>query len=209
MNKILAIWGAGGHGKVILDIARSIHRFDRIVFLDDDPGKSGAKFCDCDVIGGIDRLRDFGRTEIIIAIGDNRTRARCFKQALKEGHSAVVLIHPSALLAPSASIGPGTAVMPGAIVNAGTSIGENCILNTASVVEHDCIVGEHVHVSPRAALGGNVRIGPFAHIGIGSVVLPGATIGEESIVGAGAVVLKQAPAHCTMIGVPAKTLTRK
>jgi acetyltransferase-like isoleucine patch superfamily enzyme len=38
-------------------------------------------------------------------------------------------------------------------------------------------------------------------------VLPGAVIGEESIVGAGAVVLKEAPAHSTVVGVPARALS--
>jgi acetyltransferase EpsM len=50
-----------------------------------------------------------------------------------------------------------------------------------------------------------VRVGQLAHVGIGAVVLPGAVIGEESVVGAGALVLKEAPARCTVLGVPAKT----
>jgi serine acetyltransferase len=32
-------------------------------------------------------------------------------------------------------------------------------------------------------------------------------VGEESVVGGGAVVLKEAPAHCTVIGVPARALS--
>jgi maltose O-acetyltransferase len=51
-----------------------------------------------------------------------------------------------------------------------------------------------------------VCVKSFAHIGIGAVVLPGATVGEESIVGAGAVVLREAPARSTSVGVPARTL---
>jgi acetyltransferase-like isoleucine patch superfamily enzyme len=73
-------------------------------------------------------------------------------------------------------------------------------------VEHDCRVGAHVHISPRVVLGGAVSVGPFAHIGIGAIVLPGAVIGDEAVVGAGAVVLKEAPARCTVVGVPAKLL---
>lgn len=33
----LVIWGAGGHGKVVLDVASSTGRFERIVFLDELP----------------------------------------------------------------------------------------------------------------------------------------------------------------------------
>jgi maltose O-acetyltransferase len=53
-----------------------------------------------------------------------------------------------------------------------------------------------------------VSVGPLAHVGIGAIVLPGATVGEESVVGAGSVVLREAPAKCTVVGVPAKVLIR-
>jgi acetyltransferase EpsM len=203
----LFIWGAGGHGKVVLDVARSTGRFERIAFLDDDPTKSDMSFCDCEVVGGTQAVGQFEGSWVVIAVGDNRLRAQCFRRALAEGLLATALVHERAVISRSASIGPGTVVMPGAIVNAGAIVGENCIINTAAVIEHDCSIGAHAHISPRVALGGNVSVGPFAHVGIGAVVLPGAAVGEEAIVGAGAVVLKEAPARCTVVGVPAKTLT--
>jgi hypothetical protein len=36
MRNSLIIWGAGGHGKVVLDVARSTARFERIFSGDDD-----------------------------------------------------------------------------------------------------------------------------------------------------------------------------
>jgi acetyltransferase EpsM len=207
MNNPLVIWGAGGHGKVVLDVARSTGRFERIVFLDDDAGKPCAPFCDCAVISVNDGLKRFAGHNFVIAVGDNHTRAKCFSQALAQGLSATVLIHASAVVAPSASIGTGSVIMPGAIVNAGAVIGEDCIINTAAVVEHDCTIGAHAHISSRAVLGGKVSVGQLALVGVGAILLPFAAIGEESIVGAGAVVLKEAPAHCTVVGVPAKAVT--
>lgn len=206
MSTLLLIWGAGGHGKVVLDIARSTGPFQRIVFLDDDPAKGG-RFCDCLLLGcSEDELFRFHGSAFVVAIGDNRTRARCFSQALKKGLLPAALVHPSAIIAPSARIGAGTVVMPGVIVNAGAVIGENCIVNSGAIVEHDCRIDDHVHISPRGVLGGGVSVGPLAHVGIGAVVLPRAIIGEESVVGAGAVVLREASAHRTVVGVPAKTL---
>jgi sugar O-acyltransferase (sialic acid O-acetyltransferase NeuD family) len=208
MSSWLFIWGAGGHGKVVLDIAHSTGHFESIAFLDDDPAKGGASFCDCQVMGGPEQLQRLAGSNFVVAVGNNRTRARCFGQARGNGLLPTALVHPTAIIAPSASIGPGTVVMPGVIVNAGAIIGEDCIINSGAVIEHDCRIGAHVHISPRVALGGGVSVRPFAHVGIGAIVLPGAVVGEEAIVGAGAVVLKEAPAGCTVVGVPARALSR-
>jgi sugar O-acyltransferase (sialic acid O-acetyltransferase NeuD family) len=204
MDSLLVIWGAGGHGKVVLDVARSTQRFERIVFVDDNREKSGPGFCDCPMMGGPEELHRFPGSAFVIAIGENRTRARCFSRALARGLLPATLVHLTAIVSPSARIEPATVVMPGAIINAGATIGENCIINTGAIVEHDCQVADHVHISPRVALGGGVTVGSYAHIGIGAVVLPGAAIGDECVVGAGAVVLKEAPARCTVVGVPAR-----
>lgn len=207
MSNLLLIWGAGGHGKVVLDIARSAGCFERIAFLDDDPARIGLEFCDCRLLGGSLDLHRFAGSAFVVAVGDNRTRAQCFASALGNGLAPTTLVHPTAVIATSARIGCGTVVMPGVIINASAVIGENCIINSGAVVEHDCRVDAHVHISPRAVLGGGVTVEPLAHIGIGAVVLQGATVGEESIVGAGAVVLRAAPARCTVVGVPAKALS--
>jgi len=206
MTNLLVIWGAGGHGKVVLDTARSTGCFERIVFLDDDSGIAGRTFCDCSLIGGPDELHCFTGSAFIVAVGDNRARARCFYRALESGLLPRALVHKTAVVAPSASIGRGTVVMPGVIVNAGAVIGENCIMNTGAIIEHDCKIEAHVHISPGAVLGGGVRVETLAHVGIGAIVLPGAIVGEESVVGAGAVVLREAPPRCTVVGVPAKAL---
>jgi len=205
MNDTLLIWGTGGHGKVVLDVARSMGLFEHISFLDDDSAKTHASFCECSVLGGRDQLPRFATNSFVIAIGDNRTRSQCFRLALENGLVPATLVHSTAIVAASATLGRGTVIMPGVIVNAGAVIGDDCILNTGSVIEHDCRVDAHVHISPRVVLGGAVNIGPLAHVGIGAVVLPGATVGEAAMVGAGAVVLKHAPPNCTVVGVPAKS----
>jgi UDP-N-acetylbacillosamine N-acetyltransferase len=200
----LLIWGAGGHGKVVLDIAIDCARFKPIHFVDDNCEKSGKTFCHHAIIGGPQDLIHYAGSSFVIAVGDNLTRARCFEFAKKSGLTPVVLVHTSAVVSPSASIGEGTVVMPRAVVNAGSVVGQNCIINSGAIVEHDCEIGAHVHISPGAVLGGAVRIENFAHVGSGAVVLPCAWIGEESVVGAGAVVLKSVPARCTVVGIPAK-----
>lgn len=206
MSKLLLILGAGGHGKVVLEVARSSGAFAPIVFLDDDESRAGVPYCECPLVS-LKELARFRGSSFVVAIGDNHQRAGCYERAMAAGLVPATLIHATAFVAPSATVGPGTVVMPGAMINPAVVIGADCIINTGAVVEHDCTVGEHAHISPRAALGGGVQVGRCARIGLGAVALPSAVVGENSVVGAGAVVLREVGAGLTVAGVPARVLS--
>jgi len=47
-----------------------------------------------------------------------------------------------------------------------------------------------------------------AVIGAGATLLPGVVIGEDAVIGAGSVVTRDVPAQCTVMGVPAKIVSR-
>src|ERR1035441_7323858 len=203
----LILWGAGGHGKVVLDCAMLSSRFSPSAFLDDAAGDT---FCGHQVLGGRDQLpraAQRGFCMFLVAIGDNRVRARCFNMCAEHGLRPTTVVHPSAIVSPSALLSPGTVVMPRVVINAGVVIGKNCIINTGAIVEHDCQIGDHVHISPGVLLGGAVRVRDYAHIGIGAIALPSADIGEGAVVGSGALVLRTVAAGTTVVGVPAKVLS--
>jgi len=203
----LVIWGAGGHGKVVLDLARRTGRYRQICFIDDDPARVGQTLCDCLVVRKDDAFDAPVDAQLIIAIGSNHIRTEKFLGAQSSRRSMVTLTHPTAVLDPSSTIGTGSVVMAGAILNACVRVGENCIVNTGAILEHDCRIGDHCHISPRATLGGQVIVGPYAHIGIGAVILPRISIGEGAVVGAGAVVIRPVAPFTTVVGVPAKPIS--
>lgn len=201
MNNRLVIIGAGGHGKVIADIAVK-NGYADICFVDDH----ASGFCmDFPVIGTTADIRnmDDGKTDFVIAIGNNAVRRQ-----IAETYPVnwVSLIHPSAQIGMQVSVGKGTVVMAGAIINPCAAIGEHCIINTGAIVEHDNVLGDYVHLSPRAALGGTVRVGQQTHVGIGAAIRNNITICGMCTIGAGAVVVKNIEHSGTYVGVPAKEM---
>ncbi len=199
MNNRLILVGAGGHGKVVADIAMKCG-YTEILFADDRTLDTCMGFPVIGPVSGIPRWND-GKTDFVISIGNNAARkkiAECYDV------NWVTLIHPSAQIGVGATIGKGTVVMACAAVNACASIGDHCIINTGAVVEHDNVLENYVHISPNAALGGTVFIGEETHIGIGATVINNVSVCANCTVGAGAVVTKNIPESGTYIGVPAR-----
>ena len=201
----LLIWGAGGHAKVVADLARA-SGWEIVGFLDEDPQRQGQPFYGATILGGSSHLIVSGTDRavpVVVAIGDNAARERCLALAQREGYTVPVLTHPSAVVSPTAQLEPGTVVMAGAIVQADTRIGAGGIINTGASVDHDCVLGRCVHVAPGARLTGQIEVGNLTLIGVGAVVIPRVRIGERCTVGAGAVVIHDVLDGETVVGVPA------
>ena len=198
----LVIYGAGGHGKGLGDIALRCG-IEIALLLDDDV--SVKEICGLPVQNA--RMADWsGLAQFVfhVAIGDNLCRERVFNQLLKRGGMPWSLVHPFTAISPGAEVGRGVAVCAGAVINPGARIADNCIINTCASVDHDCIVQAHAHVCPGVRLAGNVQIGVRTMVGVGASILPGVRIGEGCRIGAGAVVNRDVPDNVVAFGVPAR-----
>ena len=200
MNRLIII-GAGGHGKVICDIALK-NGYSDIGFIDDCASGDCMGFS---IIGKSDKIQALNdqKTDFIIAIGNNQIRKMI---AEKYDANWATLIHPSAQIATNVHIGKGSVIMAGAVVNADAVIGNHCIINTRAIAEHDNIIKDYVHISPGVSLGGTVCIGEQTHVGIGATIINNITICNDCVIGAGAVVTKSISHSGTYVGVPAKEL---
>jgi UDP-perosamine 4-acetyltransferase len=207
----VVIVGAGGHGKVVLDILRAMDQHRIGGFLDADTNLAGSEISGVKVLGHVNLLPKLRQQKIrgaVIAIGDNRVRASYAKLVLDAKLELINAIHPSATLSPAATLGKNVVVCAGAIVCAEAKLGDSVIANTGCIIDHECEVGEACHICPGVVLAGRVRVGAGAMLGIGAKVLPCLNIGEHATIGAGAVVTRDVPPGVTVVGVPAHPMRK-
>lgn len=204
----VAVFGAGGHGRVVGDILESGGRHELVAYLDDDRAKEGQRLGRTPVRAAGGRLREVARElrfeGVALGIGDNNVRARIVDRAREAGLEVVQALHPKSVLASSVTLGEGVVVMAGAVVNPFVQLAEGSVVNTSASVDHDCIVRRYAHLFPGARLGGTVDVGEFSYIGMNASVLQNCRIGARATVGAGAVVLKDVEDGSTVVGVPAR-----
>ena len=198
----LIIIGAGGHGRVISDIARSMEKYSSIKFLDD--AKQGELIIDkvCEYKKFIDTA------EFIVGIGDMKTRERLLEELISNGAKIATLVHKQSILGDNVCIDIGTVVMAGVVINNGVKIGKGVIVNTGSSIDHDGVIGDYTHVSIGVRMAGTVKLGDHVIVGPGAIIEKNKSIIENTILGAGAVVVKDITESGAYVGVPAKLLRK-
>ena len=200
--KELVIIGAGGHGRVIADIAQKLGVYKTISFLDDGDAKETMGL---PIIGRSSDVEKYTNTaDIFVAIGNSAVRGEFIERLLAMGANVPTLIHPSAIIGACVEIGAGTAIMAGTVINPCSKLGKGCIVNTSSSIDHDCMIGDYVHIAVGAHLAGAVSVGEKSWIGAGATVRNNVDICSNCMIGAGAVVIKDITESGTYIGVPAK-----
>lgn len=209
MDKCIFIFGAGGHAKVVANIAE-LNSYKILGFVDPFTTKT-------DLVGKpiFKNLVDLpeGSFSVVVALGDNMQRSKVVREIVDfQGLTKlqfVKLVHPKAIVADSVEIGVGTVVMGGAIINPASVIKEHAIINTGSIVDHDCLIENYASVAPGATLGGNVRILEFSAVSIGAVCKHNIEISKHSVIGANSYVNKNVPEYSVVYGVPAKEIRKR
>lgn len=187
------LYGASGHGKVIMDIVNALGMTVDAVY-DDDIKKE-------QIMGVEVRHAYDGGTPLIISIGNNSIRKKIAEEL---DTTFATAIHPTAIVSPSVVIGEGSVVMQGSIIQVESHIGRHCIINTGASIDHECRIDDFVHISPHATICGNVKIGEGTWIGAGATIIQGVTIGRWAMIGAGAVVTRDIPDGVLTVGCPAR-----
>lgn len=154
----------------------------------------------------IDDVVKLSETHVAVC-GLGTTHRRAFvEQASANGLRFATLVHPTARVPGSATLGEGTIVSAGVVIGAKAGLGRHVLLNRGVLVGHHTKVDDYVSIMPGATVAGSCVLEEAAFVATGAVVVDHVRVGTGSILGAGAVVIDDVPAHVQVVGVPAKVV---
>ncbi len=214
---IYAVYGASGCGRSLMPIAREQLRRQGIqaelCFIDDSLNH-------CTEINGQTayNYHDFKNLAVphkyvLIAIANSQVRAQLATQIQRDGMHLWSVVANLSVLMDALQMAHGAAISPFVSIGANVQIGQCFHANLYSYVEHDCVIGDFVTFAPAVKCNGNVHIHDHVYIGAGAVIKQGTAsqplvIGQGAVVGMGAVVTKSVPAGVTVVGNPARILSK-
>lgn len=198
----LILFGAGEHARVVAEAALAAG-WTVVGVVDVKPPPAQWPWR---MLGGEDALptirQRHPKARFIIAFGHRAGRPAL---AGRQGDLPwATVIHPSAVVSPSATIAGGTLVGPLALLHAQAQVGEHAIINSGCLVEHDVRIGAHVHLTPGVVVGGGAVIGAGSYVGLGARIRNHVTVGDGATVGMGAVVVGAVRPGVTVMGCPAR-----
>lgn len=206
-SKNIVVVGGGGHAGVVAEAAL-LSGWAISGYL--SPSPSGS-FQYGPWLGRDDDLDDkLQEDEFSLALGlgfvdeSGAKMRRSVLDNLPEDRLATV-IHPQALIAPSANLGAGAFLAAGSIIGTNSTVGPGTLINTGVIVDHDCQIAANVHVATGARITGSVSVDENSLVGAGAVLRQGIRVGKNCVLGAGAVVLSDIADGSMVFGNPAKS----
>ena len=184
----VAIVGAGGYGRVTLDVLIASGFEERILgFYDDAHAALSARVRGVPILGDVGMLKSMLSVEpvhVVVAITDNEARLRVANALRPLGGHFLSAVHPAAYVSGAAMVGGGCVLAAGAVVHPDAAVGSHCFLGPRSVVDRDAEVGAGTWISAGAVVSSGARIGPRVILGQNSSVARKSVVDGDVEVGA-------------------------
>ncbi|MFB4163882.1 NeuD/PglB/VioB family sugar acetyltransferase [Alteribacillus sp. JSM 102045] len=207
-NKDIYIVGAGTYGEAMFELAE-ILGYKVKAFFDEDEKKLHESIMGVEITDKFSNLscQEIKGKQFIVAIGNNEARFNIMNEINSLGGNTPSLIHPTAVISPSAEIGIGVYIQANVYIWTKVKVNDFSIISPNSVIAHHSTIGKACLVSTLTGIGASIKVEDKVFIGMGSTIVTGlAYIRENSIIGAGAVVLKNTERNSVYAGIPAKKI---
>ncbi len=205
----LYIIGAGAQGRVALDLVRSFDSgYEKVEFLDDNKELWQSRLNGALISGPVSMLAEMDKNKFraLVALGNPLLRAVIAERLASMNVNLANIVHPSAYIAPSASLGGGNTVCAHAVINSQALLKDHVLVNNSAIVEHDSILHSFTTVCPGAKVGGRVELLEGAFICTGAIVLPRRVLGRYCVLAAGSILTEDLPDNVLAMGQPAKAV---
>jgi sugar O-acyltransferase (sialic acid O-acetyltransferase NeuD family) len=151
--------------------------------------------------------------KVTLAIANSIVREKLAARLKEGGVQPWTVVAGNALVMDDVALGAGAILSPFVTLTSNINIGRQFHANIYSYVAHDCVIGDFVTFAPGVMCNGNVSVEDHAYIGTGAVIKQGKPgqpliIGRGAVVGMGAVVTKDVAPGTTVVGNPARPLTK-
>ena len=214
LMKDIAIFGAGGFGREVACLIRSINecidvdeeRWNFIGFFDDVKEK-GFKTEYGEVIGGTNALNEWkSPLALVIAIGSQGAIKAISGNVRNPNVYFPNIVAPNVFFFDQESVimGKGNIITFSCRLSCNVHIGDFNVLNGSVSFGHDVVIGSYNVIFPETRLSGCVSVGNENFFGARTFVAQGLKIGNHTRVGAGSVVLRNTKDGALYMGNPAK-----
>lgn len=191
--KDLIIYGAGGLASETTELIEDINMIKptwRIKgFIDDIKGNNGETLGGYPILGTREILKSVGHPVwLVLAMSNPSAKEEVFGALREHDLEFATLIHPSARIARSATVGEGTIIGAGCIVSTNAAIGKHVFLNMQTVVGHDAIIKDFSSCLVNTIISGNAVVNESVFLGSSSIVMEKKVIGKNAKVSMGSIV---------------------
>jgi sugar O-acyltransferase (sialic acid O-acetyltransferase NeuD family) len=212
----IAIFGVSGFGREVMPLVRKQWTASgephQLVFVDDAPpagecnGHSALPYAEW-------LAQPVSSRHINIAIANSAVRQKLVERCASDGVEFFEVRAPNVVQLDDVQLGEGAILCPFVTLTSNIRIGKHFHANIYSYVAHDCVIGDYVTFAPGVKCNGNVVVEDHAYIGTGAIIKQGQpgeplVIGRGAVVGMGAVVTKSVPPGATVVGNPARVMSK-
>ncbi|MBO3699765.1 hypothetical protein [Roseivirga sp. E12] len=196
---------------LILDINQSgRENFNIVGIVDDNESLWGEVFNGVKVIGPLEKVEEYATdVKFVMAIGSHKTlslRHNLIKRLRLDSSRFQTLIHPSAKVFSTASVGNGCIIHYGSVVFSFATLKPFVIISANCVIAVENLIGQGAMLGSNITLTTGVKIGAYAFIGSSTTIAENVEIGPCAKIGMTSNVFRKIKPGMTIFGNPSKYL---
>lgn len=208
--KNLLIIGASGFGRHIYDIAKESLGYGKEFtikgFLDFNIDALNDNPFYPQVISSEDDYVIQENDVFLCALGNVEVKKKCTNKIINRGGEFITIIHRSAILSPTCTIGNGSIIGPNSNIGSGVVVGNHVLIQADVFLGHDAKIGDFCRLDMKSVCVGGVEICNMVVIHTAAVISHNVIVNNNAIIGACSFVINEVKERNSVFGVPARVL---